>query len=189
MFGKYWQAMQPPYKGVFTTMAGMAWARGAIFWGSDCGKQMMLARGFDGATATVLPPLVVSPLVQLVNMPIIRGTITIQNPASPHNSPSEALRHIYATKGVRGLWHGTSAGVMKTVPKYCTAVVVKEWAEAKLPRLSDSTASTAPLRWSALRAAVVTEADDDHVPGNISVDSVEPVPFAERSVTCAGMRC
>ena len=32
------QAMQPPYKGVLAVMAGMTWARAAIFWGSDCGK-------------------------------------------------------------------------------------------------------------------------------------------------------
>lgn len=37
----------------------------------------------------------------------------------------ESLREIYRNRGVSGLWHGTSAGVMKTVPKYCVAVTVK----------------------------------------------------------------
>ena len=54
VLGKYWQAMQPPYRGVFMTMAGMTWARGAIFWGSDCDKAYMLERGYDGAAATVV---------------------------------------------------------------------------------------------------------------------------------------
>lgn len=37
----------------------------------------------------------------------------------------DSLREIYRNRGVSGLWHGTSAGVMKTVPKYCVAVAVK----------------------------------------------------------------
>lgn len=37
----------------------------------------------------------------------------------------ESLAVIYKKGGVGGLWHGTSAGVMKTVPKYCVAVAVK----------------------------------------------------------------
>ncbi len=37
----------------------------------------------------------------------------------------DSLREIYRKGGVSGLWHGTSAGVMKTVPKYCVAVTVK----------------------------------------------------------------
>lgn len=32
-----------------------------------------------------------------------------------------------------GLWHGTTAGILKTVPKYCTAIAIKDWAEKKLP--------------------------------------------------------
>merc|ERR1711976_1066463 len=28
-------------------------------------------------------------------------------------------------QALNALWHGTSAGIMKTVPKYCTAVLVK----------------------------------------------------------------
>lgn len=40
-------------------------------------------------------------------------------------SVRESLAAIYRRGGVGGLWHGTSAGVMKTVPKYCVAVTVK----------------------------------------------------------------
>lgn len=48
-----------------------------------------------------------------------------QNPDSKVSSVRESLRKIYRNGGVGGLWHGTSAGVMKTVPKYCVAVTVK----------------------------------------------------------------
>ena len=32
-----------------------------------------------------------------------------------------------------GLWHGVSAGILKTVPKYVTAIVVKDFMEDNLP--------------------------------------------------------
>ena len=53
-------------------------------------------------------------------MPLVRSTITIQNPSSPHHTVRAALRDIYLKRGLKGLWHGTSAGIMKTVPKYIT---------------------------------------------------------------------
>lgn len=48
-----------------------------------------------------------------------------QNPDSKFSSVRESLAAIYRKGGVGALWHGTSAGVMKTVPKYCVAVTVK----------------------------------------------------------------
>ncbi|RYY89558.1 hypothetical protein EON63_00470 [archaeon] len=62
-------------------------------------------------------------------MPIVRATITIQDPKSELSSVSAALVHIYKTRGVAGLWHGVSAGILKTVPKYITAVAVKDFME------------------------------------------------------------
>lgn len=50
----------------------------------------------------------------------------------PHPTTLAALRWIYETKGITGLWRGTSAGIMKTVPKYCTAIVVKDSMEGWL---------------------------------------------------------
>ena len=134
ILGKYWQAVQPPYRGVAATIGGFTWARGAIFWGSDVGREYLREAGFDSMTSTVLPPLVVSTLVQIINMPLIRGTITIQDPNSPHKTVTDALTSIHRSKGVNGLWHGTSAGILKTVPKYCTAVCVKDWVEDLLNR-------------------------------------------------------
>ena len=48
---------------------------------------------------------------------------------------------IYEKYGLAGLWHGTSAGILKTVPKYCTAIIVKDYMEEKLPK-ADPQSST-----------------------------------------------
>jgi len=132
LLGKYIEALKPPYKGVFATIFGMTWARAAIFYGSDSGKNMMLNAGFSSPVATFFPPMFVSTFVQFVNMPIVRATITIQDPQSDIKGVRDAMKHIYSNKGLQGLWHGTSAGVLKTVPKYCTAVIVKDYMDAML---------------------------------------------------------
>lgn len=125
----------PPYKGMVATVFGMTWARAAIFWMSDYGREVMLNQGYSEASATVLPPLVTSTLVQVVNQPIVRSTVTLQDPK--YNLPNVflSMRQIYRTHGVAGLWHGTTAGVLKTVPKYIVAIAVKDWVEEiyKLP--------------------------------------------------------
>ncbi|TFJ79873.1 hypothetical protein NSK_008807 [Nannochloropsis salina CCMP1776] len=152
---RYLAAMAPPYKGVFATWAGMCWARATIFYGSERGKELLRQRyGVTGAWAGALPALVTSTFVQLCNMPIIRATITVQNPASPYRNTTEALRAIYEKGGVKGLWLGTSAGIMKTVPKYMTAVVVKdkmeEWLDP-VPENADNARSLLVQR-SAVKA-------------------------------------
>ena len=92
---------------------------------SDRGKEILESMGFSHAMSTVLPPLVVSTGVQCVNMPLVRATILLQNPESSIPNIRESLRQIYSSHGLGGLWHGTSAGILKTVPKYCTAIFVK----------------------------------------------------------------
>jgi Mitochondrial carrier protein len=135
-------AFAPPYKGVIATVAGMTWARAAIFWGSDYGRIILKQQFNAGDTvATVLPPLLVSTAVQLVNMPLVRATITIQDPKSNIPNVPLALQRIYREFGVSGLWHGTSAGIMKTVPKYCTAIVMKDIMEEWLPEADPSSPS------------------------------------------------
>jgi len=118
--------VRPPYKGALATVLGMTWARAAIFWGSDAGRDWMRSLHISESVCTVLPPLIVSTAVQVINQPVVRGTITIQNPASDIPNVWSACKHIYQQHGVAGLWHGTSAGILKTVPKYCTAVIVKD---------------------------------------------------------------
>ena len=135
----YVYAFAPPYKGMVGVVAGMTWARAAIFWGSDVGRDALLATEYcNETTALVLPPLIVSTLVQCVNMPIVRASITLQNPESNLRNTAASIRHIYQEFGVKGLWHGTSAGILKTVPKYIAAIVVKDYMEEYLPQIDPS---------------------------------------------------
>mmetsp|Transcript_13970 Transcript_13970/g.33803 ORF Transcript_13970/g.33803 Transcript_13970/m.33803 type:complete len:285 (-) Transcript_13970:790-1644(-) len=131
----YVHAFAPPYKGMFAVISGMTWARAAIFWGSDRGRDYLKQHEIVSDTwATVLPPLVVSTMVQCINMPIVRASITLQNPESSLPTTRAALEHIYQNHGIAGLWHGMSAGILKSVPKYCTAIVVKDYMENALPK-------------------------------------------------------
>jgi len=127
-------AFAPPYKGMVPTVFGMTWARAAIFWGSDYGRHVMRQHGYSDSTATVVPPLLVSTFVQYVNMPIVRATVTLQDPKCAAPNVFVSLRDIYRSHGVPGLWHGTTAGVAKTVPKYCIAVIIKDFMEDWLQR-------------------------------------------------------
>eukprot|EP00529_Nitzschia_sp_RCC80_P026611 CAMPEP_0113442640 /NCGR_PEP_ID=MMETSP0014_2-20120614/1717_1 /TAXON_ID=2857 /ORGANISM="Nitzschia sp." /LENGTH=280 /DNA_ID=CAMNT_0000333551 /DNA_START=153 /DNA_END=992 /DNA_ORIENTATION=- /assembly_acc=CAM_ASM_000159 len=130
----YVHAFLPPYKGAIGVVGGMTWARAAIFWGSDRGRDVLRQRGYDNSTSTIVPPLVCSTLVQIINQPIVRASISLQDPNSPIPNTVASIKHIYNTYGLKGLWHGTSAGIAKTIPKYCTAIVVKDWMEDHLPR-------------------------------------------------------
>lgn len=151
----YLYAFAPPYKGMMATVLGMTWARAAIFWGSDRGKQVLQTQGVSNLVATVLPPLLVSTAVQCINMPIVRASITLQNPNAHLETTRAALQHIFREQGWKGLWHGTSAGILKTVPKYCTAVVVKDYMESILPQPDQSSPTCQQDRlWrSALKSA------------------------------------
>lgn len=130
-------AFTPPYKGLGATVMGMSWARAAIFYGSDRGKEILVAMGVSPTTATVVPPLIVSTGVQIVNMPLVRATISLQNPESSIPNIRESLKQIYKQNGIGGFWHGTSAGVLKSVPKYCTAVLVKDYIAKVLPPVDE----------------------------------------------------
>jgi len=126
-------AVRPPYRGAPAVLAGMTWARAAIFYGSDAGKKVLQDMGAPTAVAYALPPMTISTGVQLINMPLVRASISMQNPAlwaeAHMQSTTAAIIHIYRTKGLSALWHGTSAGILKTVPKYVTSVVVKDMIE------------------------------------------------------------
>jgi hypothetical protein len=140
----YIYAFAPPYKGMVATVFGMTWARAAIFWGSDRGRAYLTTHELcsDG-WAMILPPLVVSTMVQCVNMPIVRASITLQNPESGLPNTLASIRHIYQNHGgLQGLWHGTSAGILKTVPKYCTAIVVKDYMDEYLLPKADPSSPT-----------------------------------------------
>ena len=131
----------PPYKGMLATVLGMTYARAAIFYFSDVGRQWLLDKHYSEAAATVLPPLMVSTLVQVINQPIVRATVTLQDPAYNLPNVARSLQHIFAHHGVAGLWHGTTAGVLKTVPKYCAAIAVKDYMEQTLPQVDPHSVS------------------------------------------------
>ena len=153
LFHRYYKAVaDPPYRGVVATMLGMTWARGIIFYSSDFGKSYLLDSGFNDLLATTMPPTIAGICVQFVNMPVVRGTITIQDPGCRHNTVRAALLDIYSTRGIKGLWHGTSAGIMKTVPKYVTAVVVRNWCEHRLPHFGDASDPQMKLIRSAVKS-------------------------------------
>jgi hypothetical protein len=135
----YVYAFAPPYKGMTAVILGMTWARAAIFWGSDRGRDFLMQHELvSEGWATVLPPLVVSTLVQCINQPIVRASITLQNPQSGLKTTGAAIKQIYQLHGLSGLWHGTSAGILKTVPKYCTAIIVKDYMEQWIPQADPS---------------------------------------------------
>ena len=119
--------------------------------GSDVGKSLLTSMGIYGPIAQTLPPLIIGTVVQIVNMPLVRATITIQDPKSEMKNTWSALVYIYKTRGVSGLWHGVSAGILKTVPKYVTAIVVKDLMEEQLP-YADCKDKTTQLTRSAIKA-------------------------------------
>jgi Mitochondrial carrier protein len=152
-------AMSPPYKGAVATVFGMTWARAAIFYGSDAGRDYLrTVHHCSEEVSIVLPPLVVSTLVQFINMPVVRATVTIQDPSNSLPNVWSSIRYIYSTHGIRGLWHGTSAGILKTVPKYCTAIIVKDIMEVYLQKPPNTSADHSPppaSRYEVLRISAI----------------------------------
>jgi hypothetical protein len=115
-------------------MFGMTWARAAIFFGSDMGKEYLQSKGYDGPVVHTLPPFLLGTFVQVANMPLVRATITIQDPKCEIPNTTQALIHLYKTRGIRGLFHGLTPAILKTVPKYIVAVAVKDYMEEYLPQ-------------------------------------------------------
>lgn len=156
-FRTYLHAFAPPYKGMLATIAGMTWARATIFWGSDVGKEILLQNypSLPTSVITLTPPIITSIFVQCINQPVVRATITLQNPESKLRNIRESIKSIHTKYGLSGLWHGTSAGILKTVPKYCTAIIVKDYMEQILPPVDphSSTSKSDNLIRSACKSA------------------------------------
>lgn len=112
-------------------IGGMTWARAAIFYGSDTGSKLMREKGYNQGVASTVPSLVMSIFAQTVNQPFVRSSIMLQNPGEPLSkklTPNIAmLKHLAATKGIRSWWTGLDAAILKTAPKYVTAVVIKDY--------------------------------------------------------------
>ena len=95
---RYYNAvMTPPYRGVVGTLLGMTWARAAVLCGSEIGKENMIQLGYYGPLAQTIPPLVIGTLVQVINMPLVRAAVTIQDPSCHLTNVTEALIYIYTS--------------------------------------------------------------------------------------------
>jgi hypothetical protein len=144
---RYYKAViHPPFRGVAATIFGMTWARAGIFFGSDMGKDYLISKGYEGPIVHTLPPFLTGTLVQVLNMPLVRATITIQDPSSQIPNVRQSLVHLYKTRGVRGLFHGLSPAILKTVPKYIVAVAVKDFMEEHLDEVDPHDKGAVMLR-------------------------------------------
>lgn len=137
-FCRYWEAVRPPWKGSFSVVAGMTWARAAIFCGSDVGAQWFRGHGANEVIATTLPPLFISIVVQLINQPFLRSAIMLQDPgcqmAKGAYFPNiEVVKYLVQVRGLQSLWLGTNVAILKTAPKYVIVVSVKGAFEKQLP--------------------------------------------------------
>eukprot|EP00442_Polarella_glacialis_P020292 CAMPEP_0115164146 /NCGR_PEP_ID=MMETSP0227-20121206/72876_1 /TAXON_ID=89957 /ORGANISM="Polarella glacialis, Strain CCMP 1383" /LENGTH=243 /DNA_ID=CAMNT_0002576477 /DNA_START=33 /DNA_END=764 /DNA_ORIENTATION=- len=143
---RYLQALRPPWRGCFNVVAGMTWARSSIFFGSDRGRQWLQRSGYNPWVASTLPPALISAFVQVVNQPFTRASVTLQNPAcgtcrSAWLPSLLILQQLVEARGVAALWHGMSPAILKTVPKYVTAVTARDMLENQLPPAGSSEAS------------------------------------------------
>eukprot|EP00928_Gymnodinium_smaydae_P053681 TRINITY_DN37610_c0_g1_i1.p1 TRINITY_DN37610_c0_g1~~TRINITY_DN37610_c0_g1_i1.p1 ORF type:complete len:273 (+),score=49.95 TRINITY_DN37610_c0_g1_i1:57-875(+) len=139
---KYFEAMKPPWRGSLVVIGGMTWARAAIFYGSDMGSRYLRSQGCSTGLAATVPSLIVSAFAQAVNQPFVRSSIMLQNPGEAialQSMPNVAmLRHLAATKGLSSWWTGLDAAILKTAPKYMTAVVIKDYMGALLAPVDPS---------------------------------------------------
>ena len=138
----FYKTFMPPYRGLPSVLFGMTWARCAIFYGSDTSKKMLESIGINPMLSNTIPVFVCTSAVQVINMPLIKATVMMQNP-SVSNNPSysnvfKTCRHIVSKSGVLSLWHGLSAGILKTVPKYSISIISKDILEKKLPKVDES---------------------------------------------------
>eukprot|EP00441_Pelagodinium_beii_P045032 CAMPEP_0197625624 /NCGR_PEP_ID=MMETSP1338-20131121/4937_1 /TAXON_ID=43686 ORGANISM="Pelagodinium beii, Strain RCC1491" /NCGR_SAMPLE_ID=MMETSP1338 /ASSEMBLY_ACC=CAM_ASM_000754 /LENGTH=270 /DNA_ID=CAMNT_0043196077 /DNA_START=45 /DNA_END=854 /DNA_ORIENTATION=- len=156
--GRFWEAAMPPYRGGFVVVSGRTWGTAAIFFGSDEGSRWMRRCGWSAAASSTLPPLLISAYVQIANQPFVRSSTLLQGDpqvsfAHKCNSPNLAvLRHLWRKDGVAALWLGTGVGILRTVPKYVTAIMAKDVMEELLAP-ADGSASSVLFRSAKKSAA------------------------------------
>lgn len=76
LFGRLIESVRPPWRGALPVIAGMSWARAAIFYGSDLGYAMLKRQGAPAVVCTALPALSISTFVQFVSASRISRTET-----------------------------------------------------------------------------------------------------------------
>lgn len=71
-------AFKPPYRGTFPSIFAMTWSRGAVFHGCDVGYTHLREQGVGVFTSSLIPAVVCGSVVQLINTPLIMGTLALQ---------------------------------------------------------------------------------------------------------------
>lgn len=151
----------PPYRGGLVVVSGRAWAQAAIFFGSDEGCKWLRKRGWSAALSSSLPPMIISAYVQIANQPFIRSSTMLQGDpqvsfAQRSKSPTIAvIKHLWKTQGAGSLWLGTSVGMLRTVPKYVTAIVAKDVLEDVLPPVQCSSSEVLRSATKSLASSIV----------------------------------
>mmetsp|Transcript_15298 Transcript_15298/g.20265 ORF Transcript_15298/g.20265 Transcript_15298/m.20265 type:complete len:91 (-) Transcript_15298:468-740(-) len=78
------------------------------FYGSEIGRpvvQELLGEKEPSIVSMAIPPLVMSTFVQIINQPLVRGSIQLQDPRSPPGrTVMQALQTIFKERGISGLW-------------------------------------------------------------------------------------
>lgn len=119
-------------------VSGMALGRAAIFVGSDVGADRLRKMGCCNSISATLPPLCIGVFVSVVNQPFVRSTVMLQDPQCSLGARSRfpnlaIMKHFVSTQGLGSLWLGTNAAILKTVPKFITAIAVRDAMEKVLP--------------------------------------------------------
>lgn len=159
--GRFLEAVKPPYRGSFAVVSGRTWAQALIFFGSDKGSLWLRRQGWSSATSSVLPTLLISAYVQVANQPFVRSSVMLQGDPQvrfAHQSPSPilaVLQYLWRTEGVKALWLGTGVSIVRTVPKYVTAVAAKDKMEEFLAPASDTQSAVLRSIKKSLAASVV----------------------------------
>ncbi|MFT5170316.1 MAG: hypothetical protein ACI9BD_000083 [Candidatus Marinamargulisbacteria bacterium] len=125
------QSLKGPYKGMGATVSGMVFSRTMIFAGSSAVTPQIEAMGVTPVTAAGVSASVFSGIVSYTNHPIVRATIQLQSPDSPYANTWQALRGIYQSEGVAGLYRGVVPSAFKAMPKYGISLMAKKALETQ----------------------------------------------------------
>jgi len=189
--GQLWEIARPPWTGSLVVVSGMTWARAAIFFGSDKGSMYLHQAGWNTATATTMPPLIISALVQLANQPFIRSSVMLQGDprvtfASKAALPNLAvLHHLRRTHGTGSWFLGTSVGILKTVPKYVVAFCIKEKMERWLAPVDENSLHADRL-WRSIKKSVTAGVVGAALTNPFDVMQNEMFKAEEKSLQCLG---
>eukprot|EP00927_Polykrikos_kofoidii_P022227 TRINITY_DN20803_c0_g1_i2.p1 TRINITY_DN20803_c0_g1~~TRINITY_DN20803_c0_g1_i2.p1 ORF type:complete len:298 (+),score=44.27 TRINITY_DN20803_c0_g1_i2:55-948(+) len=128
------EALRPPWRGFLNVVLGMTFARSSVLFGAEEGRRVLRDKGYNQIVAGMAPTAAILSGVQVVNQPLTRASIMLQDSANIMARRAQSslfpsiflCRHLLETRGVPGLFHGYSVTLFKAVPKYIIAVNVKD---------------------------------------------------------------